>query len=174
MMVAEEYEKYFFTGKADPDMDIKDDWGFVMFPCRDDGQLTSYTNDYVMVIPSSYGVQDANEIAYAFNLFTDPVPGYTYNDAIVEKYASQYSDQRVVNETLIRMRNGVNYNFFNPYVIGLEDVINPSYDAMYVGAKTPAAAMKSIQSSVKARIKEQNATLDAAETAKQFTWNQYK
>ena len=79
-----------------------------------------------------------------------------------------------MNETLIRMRNGVNYNFFNPYVIGLEDVINPSYDAMYVGAKTPAAAMKSIQSSVKARIKEQNATLDAAEAAKQFTWNQYK
>ena len=70
------------------------------------------------------------------------------------------------------MRNGVNFNYFNPYVIGLEDVLNPIYDAMYVGAKTPAAAVKSIQSSAKTRIKEQNATLDAAEAAKQFTWNE--
>jgi ABC-type glycerol-3-phosphate transport system substrate-binding protein len=145
-----------------------------MFPCPDGGQLASYTNDYVMVIPSSYDVTEANEIAYAFNLFTDPVPGYTYNDALVDKYASQYPDSKAVSETLIRMRNGVNFNYFNPYVIGLEDVLNPIYDAMYVGAKTPAAAVKSIQSSAKTRIKEQNATLDAAEAAKQFTWNQYK
>ena len=73
------------------------------------------------------------------------------------------------------MRSGPIINRLHPYVIGFDDVIGYYFfQNMATGVTTPQEAIQSTKSAVKKRIKEQNDTLDAAETANWLTWNQYK
>ena len=56
---------------------MEDEFGFVCFPMgpRMD-HYVNYAKDNVFVIPSCYDEDKAWKLAFAYNLYTDPVPGY--------------------------------------------------------------------------------------------------
>ncbi|MCR5460310.1 MAG: extracellular solute-binding protein [Acetatifactor sp.] len=82
---------------------MNDPVGFVMFPKGP--QATDYVNCWsnnFMCIPSNYDAQRAWNIAFAWNLYTDEVPGYENNDEWKKGYEG--FDDRALNETLAMMR----------------------------------------------------------------------
>ena len=90
---------------------------FVCFPkgpAADD--YTNIHSDNVYVIPACYDAEKAWKIAFAYDLYTDPVPGYEdYNDALSGYYDS-FRDTESVDLTITRlMENGrVTYNNMIP------------------------------------------------------------
>ena len=95
------------------------DMGFVMFPKGPDAK--DYKSEFVnncYVIPSCYDAEQAWKIAFAWNLYTDPLKDYEdYNPYIERAYKGNF-DQRAQNETLPMMsdpkRGTVTYHSMIP------------------------------------------------------------
>ena len=89
-------------------VDMEDDYGFVMFPKGP--QMSDYTNvwtDNVVASPSCYDADKAWKLAFAWNLWTDDVPGYEAYQNWAHVYAGA-RDTRSVDETFAAMvTNGV-------------------------------------------------------------------
>lgn len=132
---------------------MTDEWGFLCFP------IGPAANDYVMkasnnpvVIPSCYDADRAWKIAFAWNLWTDTVPGYEgENDAWQAGY--QTFDSRAINETLATLRmKGVS---------ALENII-PDLDMTKIlwnvgpGRDKPSVLIESVRDSYKAAIDAAN------------------
>ncbi len=99
MQTAEVYEISAFA-------EMDDDWGFVMFPYNQENKdATNKTvpNDNIVVMPSCFDDETAEKIAFAYDLYTEPTPNYTIEDAQYEQYYDQFRDERAVNETLMMM-----------------------------------------------------------------------
>lgn len=99
MIVAEEY-------KVGDLKEMEDDFGFVAFPKGPNAD--NYTNVYsdnVAVIPACYDADRAWKIAFAYNLYTNPTPGYEDVDDWKTNYYPQFRDARAVDETLEILRN---------------------------------------------------------------------
>ena len=146
MQAAEEYR----VGSM---KNMKDDFGFVCFPKGP--KATDYVNyqyDNVYVIPACYDDNRANLIAFAFDCFTEPTPGYEATDSWKNQYYPVFRDTRAVDETLARMRtNGV---AGNDLVAGV-DVGDVIY-GVYAKAKTPAEAIEEIKPKWQAILDEAN------------------
>lgn len=83
--------------------DAEDDFGFVMFPKGP--KAKDYVNiwsDNPTAIPSCYDADRAWKIAFAFNLWTEPVPGYEDYFSYAHVYAGA-RDTRAVDETFKMM-----------------------------------------------------------------------
>lgn len=84
--------------------EMEDDFGFVMFPKGP--QMDDYINlwsENLTCIPSCYDADRAWKIAFAWNLWTNPVPGYEdYNSILPFVYAGA-RDTRAVDETFTMM-----------------------------------------------------------------------
>ena len=94
------YEDYHKSALAD----MEDDFGFVMFPKGP--RMETYVHaptDNVYVIPACYDADRAWKIAFAYNLFTQPTPGYEDDDAWKTAYYNAYRDERAVDETIAMM-----------------------------------------------------------------------
>ncbi len=132
---------------------MTDDWGFLMFP------MGPQADDYVMkasnnpvVIPSCYDADRAWKIAFAWNLYTDTVPGFEgENDAWQAGY--QTFDSRAINESLGVMRmKGVS---------ALENII-PDLDATLLlwnvgpNGKKPSELVEGCRDNFKAAIDAAN------------------
>lgn len=81
---------------------MEDEIGFVCCP-KPDGADTyhSYFDDSVAVIPACYDAQTAADIAFAYNLWTNPVPGYEESEDSWKKYYQVHNiDERAINETM--------------------------------------------------------------------------
>ena len=92
---------------------MKDEYGFVMFPVGPKGD--TYKNVYsdnCYIIPANYDAERANKIAYAFDLYTDPTPGYDDPDDWKSTYYTMFSDSRAVDETIEMMRDPKYGTFF--------------------------------------------------------------
>lgn len=89
--------------------DMEDDYGFVMFPKgpKGDGYRTN-VNENVAVIPACYDKETAEKIAFAYNLYTEPTPGYEEDDDWKNFYYAEFPDERAVDETLTMMREPEN------------------------------------------------------------------
>ncbi|MBQ7359084.1 MAG: extracellular solute-binding protein [Lachnospiraceae bacterium] len=101
--------------KAGEWKDMEDDFGFVCFPMGPNA--SDYTNCYtdnVMAIPACYDAEKAWKIAFAYNLWTEPVPGYEDEPVWKQNYYSNFKDTEAVDLTLQRMtENGmVTYHTF--------------------------------------------------------------
>lgn len=80
-------------------------YGFLMFPIGPsaNGKFVNGYTDNVVVIPKCYNEEEAKSIAVAYDLWTAPIPGYEeYNDRL-DGYANHVFDDRMLNETLVRM-----------------------------------------------------------------------
>ena len=97
------HQDYF---KAELATDMNDEYGFVMFPVgpKGDTYKTVYS-DNTYVIPANYDAERAEKIAFAFDLYSDPTPGYNDPDAWKSSYYNFFSDARSVDETIEMMRD---------------------------------------------------------------------
>lgn len=139
MTIAEQYKVGMWA-------DMTDDWGFVLFPKgpKSGNNYTVYFNDNIAVIPSCYDAETAEKIAFAYNLWTNPTPGYE-NDTESWKdfYYTKFRDERAVDETLVKMYDEAKVNTeYAPFVYGV-DLGNFLWDS-YALAKTPAEKIEEV------------------------------
>lgn len=84
--------------------DMEDDFGFVCFPKGPNA--SDYTNVYQdnpYAIPACYDADKAWKIAFAMNVYTDPVPGFEdYNDRL-SGYYNTFRDMESVDLTIARL-----------------------------------------------------------------------
>lgn len=81
--------------------DMDDSLGFVMPPKPDYwDSYHSYANDSVYVMPGCFDAETASDIAFAFNLYTNAVPGWDCREDQLEPFWSVFDDERAVYETL--------------------------------------------------------------------------
>ena len=86
--------------------EMADDFGFVVFPKGpkvDD--YNGYSTDNAYVIPAIYDEDRAWKIAFAYNLYTEPTPGYEDDDDWKTGYYPNFCDERAVDETLEILRD---------------------------------------------------------------------
>ncbi len=84
---------------------MADDFGFVMFPKGPRAETYMFSpTDNVLVIPACYDAERAAKIAFAYNLYTDPTPGFEDSEDWKAGYYAKYRDLRAVDETLELMR----------------------------------------------------------------------
>lgn len=101
MQTAEVYEISAFA-------QMEDDWGFVMFPYNQDNPDAAnktIPNDNIVVMPSCYDDATAEKIAFAYDLYTEPLENYSLDEAYCEQYYNKFRDDRAVDETLMMMRD---------------------------------------------------------------------
>ena len=82
---------------------MEDDFGFVCFPMGP--KMDHYVNratDNCFTIPACYDADRAWKIAFAYNLYTDDVPGYE-NYVDFSQYRNGSFDFRAIDETLTMM-----------------------------------------------------------------------
>ena len=84
--------------------EMEDDFGFLCFPKGPNA--TDYTNCYSnnpAAIPACYDDEKAWKIAFAYNLFTEPVPGYEDYEGWKSNYYNGFRDTESVDLSLTRM-----------------------------------------------------------------------
>ncbi len=83
---------------------MEDEYGFVCFPKGP--KATDYTNIYSnnpVAIPACYDADKAWKLAFAYNLWTDPIPGYEDYEAWKPGYYKNFPDTEAVDYTITRM-----------------------------------------------------------------------
>lgn len=150
MTVAEQY-------KVGTWEDMSDDFGFVLMPKgpKTDNYST-YSSDNIAVIPSSYDAETAEKIAFAYNLWTNPTPGYEDDEeAWKDFYYTVFRDERAVDETLVTMYDTATLN--NDY---LQFVYGTSFGDIayntYGLYDTPAEKIEEISGTWKALLDDAN------------------
>lgn len=133
---------------------MEDDYGFVCFPKGP--KATDYANvcsDNPYAIPSCYDADKAWKIAFAYDLYTEPVPGFEDYETWKSGFYQNFKDTEAVELTVSRlMKNG-----------------RPAYDALVPGIKlgddfifainegnTPAQQAESIRPTWAAYLNEAN------------------
>lgn len=123
--------------------DMTDDWGFVMTPKGPEGDYVTVFSDNIAVIPSCYDAETANKIAFAYDLYTNPTPGYEDDDDWKTSYYSVFRDERAVDETLNMMfeeGHGTTWVLPLVYGTGYGDI---DYD-VYSLATTPEEKIETV------------------------------
>ncbi len=92
MQCAEEY-------KVNTWRDMEDDWGFVIFPKGPKGEMMTVFTENVVVMPVNLEKEQAENIAFAYDLYAATTPGYEDEDWKTPYY-SVFRDTRAVDETL--------------------------------------------------------------------------
>ena len=81
-----------------------DDYGMVAFPMNQDNakvkEYVSYYNDNVYCIPACYDEEKAWKIAFAYDLYTQPIPGFEDYSAYAAGQYGNFCDTEAVEETL--------------------------------------------------------------------------
>ena len=155
MQTAEVYEISAFA-------DMEDDWGFVMFPYNQDQKdATNKTvpNDNIVVMPSCFDQEKAEKIAFAYDLYTEPVEGYTPHDQILEQYYPQFRDDRAVDETIGMMLEEKHKSTSYLPMISEIDYGDFCYP-VYANATTPAKKIEELSTKWDTKISKVNAEYD--------------
>ncbi len=84
--------------------EMADDFGFVCFPKGpNNSDYTNIYSDNVYVIPACYDADRAWKIAFAYNLYTDPIPGFEDYSEMVASYLKGARDTETVDLTIPRL-----------------------------------------------------------------------
>ncbi len=134
--VALQVHEDYFAGNL---KNMEDDYGFVMFPKGPKADTYLFApQDNVYVIPANYDADRAWKIAFAYNLFTNPTPGYGETDDWKSDAYAKYRDERAVDETLEMMRDTAHqFVWYSDLVTGY-DLGNDYIWGVYAGNETPA------------------------------------
>lgn len=136
------------------DAGMADDFGFVCFPMGP--KMNDYTNlvtDNKWLIPASIDKDTAWKIAFVFDLYSQPLPGYEDPmDNILASRANKYCDSKALDLTYRRMAyNGrVNYQ---DWIEGLN--LGPDYWWGF-GGGTPQSQAEAMKDSWDALVAEAN------------------
>ncbi|NLO10633.1 MAG: extracellular solute-binding protein [Clostridiales bacterium] len=82
--------------------EMVDDWGFASFPVGPSSTAKPHSilsNSTYLVMPSNLEPNLAEDVAFAYNAWTSPVPGYDGPD--LTKYYELARDKRTVDETIL-------------------------------------------------------------------------
>jgi ABC-type glycerol-3-phosphate transport system substrate-binding protein len=86
--------------------DMDGNIGFVMFPKgrSASAKLVNVWSNNPVCIPANYDKIKAGKLAFAWNLYTEPVPGFEdYNSRLVDASLNGHFDERAKNETIPMM-----------------------------------------------------------------------
>lgn len=150
MTFAEQYK----TGTWD---DMEDDYGFVLPPKgpKSDNYMV-YFSDNIAIIPSCFDKETAEKIAFAYNLWTNPTPGYEdEEEGWKDYYYTRFRDERAVDETLAMMYESATVNndyLLNVYGTSFGDI---AYDVYALGS-TPAEKIEAVSGTWQALIDDAN------------------
>ena len=133
---------------------MEDDFGFVCFPKGP--KASDYTNIYadnVYAIPACYDDEKAWKIAFAYNLYTDPVPGFEDFETWKSGYYQNFRDTEAVDLTIARLvKNGrVTYHTL---ISGLD--LGPDLFWAINKDNTPAQQAEAIRNTWAAYLEEAN------------------
>ena len=123
--------------------DMEDDWGFVMFPKGPKGDYMTIFADNINVMPSCLDAETADKAAFAYNLYSNPTPGYEEDDDWKSTYYPRFRDERAIDETMEMMyQEGHNTIYYLPLIYGTSygDI---AYDIYALGV-TPAEKIESV------------------------------
>ncbi|MCL2697241.1 MAG: extracellular solute-binding protein [Oscillospiraceae bacterium] len=139
------------------------DWGMVLYPRGPQmDKLTSIYYENVKTIPSVFSLAEAEDIIFAYDLWTNEPPGYE-DDGMAWKYElyERYRDSRAVDETVAMIRSG-DYTTLrlDGYVMGGEDVGLFTYDVWNM-EHTGAQLLESASQIWDTRVNTANTALDA-------------
>lgn len=134
--------------------EMEDDFGFVCFPKGPKASdYTNCYNDNPYCIPACYDAEKAWKIAFAYDLYTEPVPGFEdYNERLAGFYDS-FRDTESVDLTITRMmENGmVTYHNMIPGLsLGSDVIWGISKDS------TPAQQAEAIRNTWASYLEEAN------------------
>ena len=134
--------------------DMEDDFGFVCFPMGPTAKdYTNCYNDNPYVIPACYDAEKAWNIAFAYNLYTDPVPGYEDYAGWKSNYYSNFKDTEAVDLTLTRMATNGMITYHN-MIAGLD--MGPDFLWGISKDSTPAQQAEAIRNTWAAYLEEAN------------------
>lgn len=133
---------------------MTDDFGFVCFPKGPKASdYTNCYNDNPYCIPACYDADKAWKLAFAYDVYTDPIPGYEdYNDRESGFYNS-FRDTESVELTISRlMKNGMitYHNMIPGLQLGADVVWGISKDS------TPAQQAEAIRNTWASYLEEAN------------------
>lgn len=138
--------------------DMEDDWGFVMFPYNQKNENStnkSIPNDNIVVMPVCFDDEKAEKIAFAYDLYTEPTPGYTIEQAYKEGYYDDFRDDRAVDETLAMMHE--EEHKMTSYLPMISDIDYGDFCyPVYAGASTPAKKIEELSSKWDSKINDVN------------------
>lgn len=102
-------EETYNAGGKWSEENMKDDFGFVCFPKGPKASdYTNCYNDNIYAIPACYDADKAWKIAFAYNLLTDPVPGYEDYEGWKSGFYTSFRDTESVDLSITRMmENGM-------------------------------------------------------------------
>lgn len=136
--------------------DMEDDYGFVCFPKGPNAKTYhDVWDDNVYVIPACYDKERAWKIAFAYNLFSEPTPGYEDDTYWQSSYYANFRDTRAVDETISILKSkesGVVWYQSLVSGISVGDIVY----AVYAKEKTPAEKIDEVKSQWQSYIDEAN------------------
>lgn len=134
--------------------DMVDDFGFAPLPKGP--KATDYTciaSDNMYAIPGCYDDQKAWNIAFAYNLYTEPIPGYEDFAAWKNDYYQKFRDLESVDISLVEMVNNTRVTY-HTLVPGID--VNSDFVWGINAEKTPAQKAEEIRDTWQALIDEAN------------------
>ena len=136
--------------------DMEDDFGFVCFPKGPNAtDYTNVYNDNPFAIPANYDAERAWKIAFAYNVWTDPVPGFEDYNGRVEAFYNNFRDTESVDLTIARMYENGMYTYHN-LVPGLDLGPDLVWGMSQAEGSTPAAKAEAIRDTWAAYLEEAN------------------
>ena len=107
--------------------DMEDEWGCLAFPVPNEGDTYIHVaSENMVLVPNVYDAETVSKIAFFYDLWNNPPPGYDDEDSWVgNKYT--YTDERAVDETYAMLRNGENTRLNLVTLLGTQnDVLGSS------------------------------------------------
>ncbi len=148
-------QQMYYAGQDLPDME--DDFGFVAFPMGPKADTyVDLNEDNVHVIPACYDEDKANKLAFAYNIFYNPVPDYEDYSDYYAGALKAFRDMESVEETL---------SFMGEKTVMMMDRMIPGLDVSNTfwyqvnKENTAAAQAEQVRDSWKAYIESANETI---------------
>lgn len=147
MQCAEQY-------KVNTYKDMEDDWGFVIFPKGPKGEMMTVFTENVVVMPVTLDKERAEDVAFAYNLYTEATPGYEDEDWQTQYYPL-FRDARAVEETLPLFYEPEHGMISHLAMIAGIDYGDVTYD-LDAGALSGSEAVEKVQAEWQAHIDAAN------------------
>ena len=144
-----------------------DEFGCIVFPKNQDNtrfdEYVSYYEDNVYVIPACYDEDKAWKIAFAYDIYTQPIPGYEDYSPWQNSQYQNFCDTESVELTLTHLlnRGEVLHHTFIPsaifnYFIGEDLLWNLGFVNSEGVIETPEEAAERLRESWNAKVEEAN------------------
>ncbi len=134
--------------------DMEDDWGFVIFPKGPKGEMMTVFKENLIVMPVSLDKDRAEDVAFAYNLYTEETPGYEDEDWKTQYYPL-FRDARAVEETLPLFYEPEHGMVSLLAMIPGIDYGDVTYD-LDAGALTPVESVEKVMANWQAHIDKAN------------------